>query len=56
MHSTTNYSPFDIVYGFNPLTLLDLLPLPIDEKVSLGGNKKAQVVKDLYENERQKIQ
>ena len=28
VHSTTQMSPFEIVYGFNPLTPLDLLPLP----------------------------
>ena len=38
--STTHYSPFEIVYGFNPLTPLDLIPLPVDERVSLDGNKK----------------
>jgi hypothetical protein len=48
VHSTTDYSPFEIVYGFNPLTPLDLIPLPVDERVSLDGNKKAQVVKDLH--------
>jgi len=31
VHSTTSYSPFEIVYGFNPLTPLDLLPLPTHE-------------------------
>jgi len=41
MHSTTDYSPFEIVYGFNPLTPLDLIPLPLDERVSLNSNKKA---------------
>jgi hypothetical protein len=41
MHSTTNYSPFEIVYGFNPLTPLDLIPLLVDERVSLDGTKKA---------------
>jgi len=30
MHTTTSYSPIEIVYGFNPLTPLDLMPLPID--------------------------
>ncbi|XP_042972946.1 uncharacterized protein LOC122304748, partial [Carya illinoinensis] len=30
MHTTTSYSHFEIVYGFNPLTPLDLMPLPID--------------------------
>ena len=27
VHSTTTFSPFEIVYGFNPLTPMDLLPL-----------------------------
>ena len=26
LHSTTNCSPFEVVYGFNPLTPLDLFP------------------------------
>ncbi|XP_072076494.1 uncharacterized protein [Arachis hypogaea] len=28
-HSSTGFSPFELVYGFNPLTVLDLLPLPL---------------------------
>nr|KYP35358.1 Transposon Ty3-I Gag-Pol polyprotein [Cajanus cajan] len=28
VHKTTNLSPFEVVYGFNPLTPLDLIPLP----------------------------
>ncbi|XP_019435366.1 PREDICTED: uncharacterized protein LOC109341851, partial [Lupinus angustifolius] len=28
-HSTTRMSPFEIVYGFQPLTPLDLLPVPL---------------------------
>ena len=28
VHKTTNISPFEAMYGFNPLTTLDLLPLP----------------------------
>uniref|UniRef100_A0A2N9H7E8 RNA-directed DNA polymerase n=1 Tax=Fagus sylvatica TaxID=28930 RepID=A0A2N9H7E8_FAGSY len=49
MHSTTSYSPFEIVYGFNPLTPLDLMPLPIDGRSSLDGQKKAELVKSLHE-------
>jgi len=30
------------------LTSLDLIILPINEKISLNGNKKVQVVKDSY--------
>jgi hypothetical protein len=40
MHTTTSYSPIEIVYGFNPFTPLDLMPLPIDEMSSLDGNKR----------------
>jgi len=56
VHSTTDYSPFEIVYGFNPLTPLDLIPFPVDEKVSLDGNQKAQVVKDLHAKIQQQIE
>jgi hypothetical protein len=56
VHSTTDYSPFEIVYGFNPLTPLDLIPLPVDERVSLDGNQKAQVVKDLHAKIQQQIE
>jgi len=56
VHSTNDYSPFEIVYGFNPLTPLDLIPLPVDERVSLDGNKKTQVVKDLHAKIRQQIE
>ena len=40
VHRTTKQSPFEVVYGFNPLTPLDLIPLPLEtyfmhkEKVS----------------------
>ena len=36
VHSTT-FSPFEIVYGFNPLTPMDLIPLRFEEMVSLDG-------------------
>ncbi|GKV13904.1 hypothetical protein SLEP1_g24863 [Rubroshorea leprosula] len=56
VHSATNYSPFEVVYGFNSHTPLDLLPLPIDERASLDGKKKAEVVKQLHEKVRQNIE
>jgi hypothetical protein len=40
------------VYGFNSLTPMDLIPLPVDESVSLDGNRKAYVVKTLRESVR----
>ncbi|GKV11026.1 hypothetical protein SLEP1_g22315 [Rubroshorea leprosula] len=51
-HSATNCSPFEVAYGFNPLTPLDLLPLPIDEQASLDEKKKAEMVKQLHERPR----
>jgi hypothetical protein len=56
VHSITDFSPSEIVYGFNPLTPLDLLPLPVDEKTSLDGQKKAKMVKKLRESIRQHIE
>ncbi|KAH9658314.1 hypothetical protein KPL70_023440 [Citrus sinensis] len=49
VHFATKYSPFEIVYGFNPLTPLDLIPLPVSEHVNLDGKKKAEIVKQIHE-------
>ncbi|KAH9763304.1 hypothetical protein KPL70_001120 [Citrus sinensis] len=42
VHSATKFSPFEIVYGFNLLTPLDLLPLPIDEHASMDEKRTEQ--------------
>jgi len=50
VHGTTNYSPFEIVYGFNPLTPLNLLPMPnISEFKHKDAHAKAEYVKKLHE-------
>ncbi|KAL2526664.1 reverse transcriptase [Abeliophyllum distichum] len=49
-------SPFEIVYGFNPLTPLDLIPLPVDERTSLDGHRKADMVKHIHDSVRQQIE
>ena len=56
VHATTNMSPFEIVYGFNPLSALDLLPLPVNERESLDGHRKEEMVKKLYETIRKQIE
>ncbi|XP_071901035.1 uncharacterized protein [Coffea arabica] len=48
VHSATHYSPFEIVYGFNPLTPFDLTPLPVHERVNLNGKHKATYVRELH--------
>jgi len=48
VHSTTSHSPFEVVYGFNPLTPLDLLPLPTHEAWTCqDGEAKAKYIQDL---------
>lgn len=55
VHSASSYSPFEIVYGFNPLTSFDLLSLPVDEHVSLDGKRKVELVWQLHEKVKQNI-
>ncbi|XP_048228289.1 uncharacterized protein LOC125369559 [Ricinus communis] len=40
VHSTKHCSPFEIVYGFNPLTPIDLFPLPLNKLVNVDGSSK----------------
>ncbi len=44
------------MYGFNPLTPLDLLPLPLNELISADGTKKAEMVKKMHEQARSRIE
>jgi len=47
VNSTTAHSLFEVVYGFNPLTPLDLLPiLVLDEVLCRDGFEKASFIKD----------
>ena len=55
-HSTTTFSPFEIVHGFNPLTPLDLVSLPVKEQISLNGVKNGELVKKLHEKARLNIE
>ena len=56
VHSSTKFSPFEIAYGFNPLTPLDLSPLPMSERANLDGAKKAELVKQIHETARLNIE
>ncbi|XP_075489516.1 LOW QUALITY PROTEIN: uncharacterized protein LOC142528360 [Primulina tabacum] len=50
------YSPFEIVYGFNPLTPLDLMSLPVSERLNMDGKKKAEFVRSLHEKVKDNIE
>ena len=56
VHSSTHYSPFEIVYSFNLLTPLDLSPLPMSKQVNLDGVQKVDFVHNLYEKVREIIE
>jgi hypothetical protein len=56
IHLATKCSPFEIVYGFNSLSPLDLTSLPLSERVNLDGKKKAEFVKMIHEKARLNIE
>ncbi|KAK1631972.1 hypothetical protein QYE76_006287 [Lolium multiflorum] len=55
-HSTTMRSPFMVVYGFEPPTTIDLLPLSLHEQVNMNIDKRAQYMKKLHEDTRATIE
>lgn len=56
MHSASKFSPFEIVYGLNPISPLDIIPLPLSERVWVDGKKKAKMVKQIYAEARQNLE
>ncbi|XP_075101810.1 uncharacterized protein LOC142177238 [Nicotiana tabacum] len=48
-HSSMGKSPFEVVYGFNPLTTLDLIPLPMSDVVNVDGKNRAEALKRVHE-------
>jgi len=55
-HSSTSKTPFEVVYGFNPLTPLDLLPLPTNDFANRDGKKKVDMMKKIHEQTRLAIE
>ena len=56
VHSTTQLCPFEVVYGFKPITPLDLLPLPIQERVNMDASKRADFVRKIHEKTKEAIE
>ncbi len=48
IYSTTSFSPFEMVYGFNPLTPLDLCPLPLLEISNKDEQQMVELVKSIH--------
>ena len=55
VHSTTQTCPFE-VYGFKPITPLDLLPLPLKECANMEASKIAEYVKSIHMKAKQVIE
>jgi hypothetical protein len=56
VHSTTKFYPFEIAYGFNPTAPIDLLPLPVQERVNFDASKRAEFIKKLHDQARTNIE
>jgi hypothetical protein len=52
LHRATKRTPFEVVYGANPYTALDMLPLPLREQVNMDFDKRAAYMKKLHEETR----
>jgi hypothetical protein len=56
VHSTTKFSSIEIAYGFNPTAPIDLLPLPVQERVNFDASKRAEFIKKLHDQARTNIE
>lgn len=56
IHSVTCCSPFEIVYGFNPLTPLDLLPLSPNQYTNINAESKVEMMQKLHKEIKQSIE
>ena len=57
VHRTTKQSPFKFVYGFNLVTPLDLIPLPLDTSfIHKEGESRSEFVMKLHERVKNQIE
>ncbi|KAL4283124.1 hypothetical protein GQ457_16G018780 [Hibiscus cannabinus] len=56
VHSATNMSPFEVVYGYNPTTPLDMLPLPFEQVMNRDGQSKAEFMKKLHQQVKENLE
>ncbi|KAL4376366.1 hypothetical protein GQ457_02G026780 [Hibiscus cannabinus] len=56
VHSATNMSPFEVVYGYNPTTPLDMLPLPFEQVITRDGQSKVEFVTKLHQQVKENLE
>jgi hypothetical protein len=49
VHFTTKVSPFQVVYGFNPRALIDLLLLPPSETTCFDASQRSEFILKMHE-------
>ncbi|GJV22901.1 RNA-directed DNA polymerase [Tanacetum coccineum] len=52
---TTGKTPFEIVYGRNPITPLDLVLIPVREPLNIDTDEQSKKIKDLHQEVRDTI-
>jgi len=50
------HSPFEANYHVNPLTPLDLIPLPVESRVSLEKEERVKEMKKFHQQIRDKLE
>ena len=55
-HSTTGKSWFQVIYGFNPLSPLDILPLLLQERINMDASARMNHLNKVHEDTRQTIE
>jgi len=53
---TTGHSPFEVVYGINPITPIELSALPLDTQVHMDAKERIKVMKRLHESIKAQIE
>ena len=56
INRSTNSSPFEVVYGSNPSSILDLTPLPLSNKVHPKGVEMVELMKQTHEDIKRNIE
>uniref|UniRef100_A0A2N9IAM9 Integrase catalytic domain-containing protein n=1 Tax=Fagus sylvatica TaxID=28930 RepID=A0A2N9IAM9_FAGSY len=56
INRSTNSSPFEVVYGSNPSSILDLTPLPLSNRVHPKGVEMVELMKQAHEDIKRNIE
>ena len=56
INRSTNSSPFEVVYGSNPSSIVDLTPLPLSNRVHPKGVEMVELMKQTHEDIKRNIE